>query len=104
MHQVTTRRAKTKSVIVIEDLNVAGMRKHHHLAQAIAAVGCAEFRRHLRYKAHWYGSQVLLASRWEPSSKTCSRCGWGDEDLTLADRVFHCQNPECLLVLEEGGL
>jgi IS605 OrfB family transposase len=100
LHQVTTRLAKTKSVIVIEDLNVAGMRKNHHLAQAIADVGFAEFRRQLRYKAHWYGSQVLLASRWEPSSKTCSRCGWVDEDLTLADRVFHCQNPECLLVLE----
>ena len=100
LHQVTTRLAKTTSVIVIEDLNVAGMLKNHHLAQAIADVGFAEFRRQLRYKAHWYGSQVLLASRWEPSSKTCSRCGWVDEDLTLADRVFHCQNPECLLVLE----
>ena len=100
LHQVTTRLAKTKSVIVIEDLNVAGMLKNHQLAQAIADVGFAEFRRQLRYKAHWYGSQVLLASRWEPSSKTCSRCGWVDEDLTLADRVFHCQNPECLLLLE----
>jgi len=100
LHQVTTRLAKTKSVIVIEDLNVAGMLKNHQLAQAIADVGFAEFRRQLRYKAHWYGSQVLLASQWEPSSKTCSRCGWVDEDLTLADRVFHCQNPECLLLLE----
>ena len=100
LHQVKTRLAKTKSVIVIEDLNVAGMLKNHQLAQAIADVGFAEFRRQLRDKAHWYGSQVLLASRWEPSSKTCSRCGWVDEDLTLADRVFHCQNPECLLLLE----
>jgi putative transposase len=101
LHQVTTRLAKTKSVIVIEDLSVAGMLKNHHLAQAIADVGFAEFRRQLHYKAAWYGSQVVLASRWEPSSKTCSVCGWVDEDLELSDRVFVCQNPvrpDCGLV------
>ena len=100
LHQVTTRLAKTKSVIVIEDLNVAGMLTNHHLAQAIADVGFAEFKRQLLYKASWYGSRVIMASRWEPSSKTCSGCGWVDEELTLADRTFRCKNPECLLVLD----
>ncbi len=98
LHQVTTTLAKTRRVIVIEDLNVSGMLKNHHLAQAIADVGCYEFKRQLLYKAQWYGSQVILASRWEPSSKTCSGCGWLDEDLTLADRTFHCQ--QCGLVMD----
>ena len=40
----------------------------------------------------------MVASRWEPSSKTCSACGWGDEDLTLADRLFCCQ--ACGLVID----
>jgi putative transposase len=95
--------AKTKAVIVIEDLNVAGMLKNHHLAQAIADVGFAEFRRQLLYKAAWYGSRVVVVSRWEPSSKTCSGCGWVDDDLELSDRVFVCRNParpECRLVLD----
>jgi putative transposase len=102
LHQLTAMLAKTKSVIVIEDLNVSGMLKNHHLAQAIADVGFGEFRRQLIYKAGWYGSQVLIASRWEPSSKTCSGCGWVDEALTLADRTFHCRNPRvaCGLVLD----
>ncbi|MGH2517555.1 MAG: RNA-guided endonuclease InsQ/TnpB family protein [Ktedonobacterales bacterium] len=91
LHQVTTWLAKTKSVIVIEDLNVAGLLKNHHLAHAIGDVGFGEFRRQLTYKAAWYGSQVVVASRWEPSSKTCSHCGWIDHDLTLADRMFHCE-------------
>jgi putative transposase len=95
LHQVTTRLAKTKSVIVLEDLQVAGMLKNHHLAQAIADVGFAELRRHLLYKAAWYGSRVVLAARWEPSSRTCSACGWYDADLQLSDRVFRCQNAEC---------
>jgi putative transposase len=92
LHQLTSRLAKTKSVVVIEDLNVSGMLKNHHLAQAIADVGFYEFRRQLTYKAAWYGCQVLVASRWEPTSKTCSACGWVDNDLSLADRMFRCEN------------
>jgi len=98
LHQVTTMLAKTKSVIVLENLNVSGMLKNHHLAQAIADVGFYEFKRQLRYKAEWYGSKVILASRWEPSSKTCSGCGWIDEKLRLSDRTFRCQ--PCGLVLD----
>ncbi len=103
LHQVTTSLAKTKSVVVLEDLYVAGMLKTHHLAQAIGDVGFAEFRRQLLYKAAWYGSRVVLADRWEPSSKTCSDCGWVDDELTLEDRTFRCRNPqrpECSLVLD----
>jgi putative transposase len=103
LHQVTTRLAKTKSVIVIEDLHVAGMLKNHHLAQAIGDVGFGEFRRQLTYKAAWYGSRVVVVSRWEPSSKTCSGCGWYAAGLELEDRVFRCQNlarPDCGLVLD----
>src|SRR5262249_2101682 len=68
-----------------------------------AAVGYSECRRQLGYKATWYGSQVVVASRWYPSSKTCSGCGWVDNHLTLAERVFRCrtpQQPECALILD----
>jgi putative transposase len=98
LHQFTSRLAKTKSTVVIEDLNVSGLLKNHHLAPAIGDVGFGEFRRQLSYKAAWYGCQVLVASRWEPSSKTCSGCGWVDEDLTLADRSFRCE--QCGLVVD----
>jgi putative transposase len=45
---------------------------------------------------------VVVASRWEPSSKTCSGCGWVDEELALGERTFHCRNPKgpCGLVLD----
>jgi putative transposase len=98
LHQVTTRLAKTKSVLVIEDLNVSGMVKNHRLAQAIGDVGFYEFKRQLLYKASWYGARVILADRWEPSSKRCSGCGWLDADLTFSDRTFHYE--QCGLVLD----
>ncbi len=98
LHQLTSRLAKTKSVVVVEDLNVAGMLKNHHLAQAISDVGFGEFRRQLTYKAAWYGSRVVVVSRWEPSSKTCSGCGAVKVELTLAERVYRCT--ACGLVLD----
>ena len=98
LHQVTTRLAKTKSVLVLEDLNVSGMLKNRRLAQAIGDVGFYEFKRQLLYKASWYGSRVILADRWEPSSKRCSGYGWVDADLTLSDRTFRCA--QCGMVLD----
>src|SRR5262249_10535459 len=77
LQQVTSMLANTKSVLVIEDLQVSGLLQNHHLAQAISDVGFAEFRRQLRYKAAWYGGRVILADRWCASSRTCSCCGWG---------------------------
>ncbi len=103
LHRFTSRLAKTKAVVVIEDLNVSGMLKHHHLAQAIAAAGFQEFRQQLEYKARWYGCRVIAADRWFASTRTCSCCGWVEENMTLADRTFVCRNPDrpdCGLVMD----
>jgi putative transposase len=90
---------ETRPVVIgIEDLNVSGLLKNRTLSRAIADVGLYEFRRQLLYKAQQAGVQIHVVSRWEPSSKTCSGCGWYHADLQLADRVFVCQ--ECGLVID----
>ncbi len=86
------------AVIVMEDLNVSGMLKNRRMSRAIADVGLYEFRRQIEYKAKDAGCFVRVVSRWEPSSQTCSGCGWRHPDLTLADRVFLCQ--ECGLTID----
>ncbi|MDJ0690836.1 MAG: RNA-guided endonuclease TnpB family protein [Xenococcaceae cyanobacterium MO_188.B32] len=75
---------------MIEDLNVSGMLKNRKLAKAIADMGFHEFRRQLEYKCKLYGSQLIVADRFFPSSKTCSNCGWYNPDLKLSDRWFLC--------------
>ncbi len=91
LHQATTTLAKTKSVIVAEDLHVRGMLKNHKLARAISDVGMGEFRRQLEYKTTWYGSRLMIADRFFPSSKRCSRCHHVKEELSLSERVFKCE-------------
>lgn len=95
LHKATTELAKTKSVIVIEDLNVAAMLKNRRLARALSARSFGTIRKMLEYKAIWYGSTVVLASRTYPSSKmcSCSGCGYVLDGLALSQRTFQC--PRC---------
>ncbi|MDJ0534276.1 MAG: transposase [Xenococcaceae cyanobacterium MO_207.B15] len=90
LHKLTTYLAKNHGEIVIEDLNVSGMLKNGKLAKAISDMGFYEFRRQLKYKCHLYGSKLIIADRFFPSSKTCSNCGWHNPDLKLSDRWFLC--------------
>ena len=46
----------------------------------------------------WYGSQLTVADRWYPSSKTCSACGTVKAKLALADRQYQCDS--CGAVLD----
>jgi putative transposase len=91
LHQATTAIAKTKPcTIVLEDLNVKGMMQNRKMSRAVGDVGMHEFKRQITYKAEQEGSSILIVSRWFPSSKTCSCCGWVDKDQDLDDRVFVC--------------
>jgi putative transposase len=91
LHKLTTTLATQHGTVVIEQLNVAGMIRNRRLARALADAGLAELRRQLTYKTSWYGSQLIAADRFYPSSKTCSACGWVKAKLTLAERTFACE-------------
>lgn len=92
LHNVTTSLVNNYDVICIEDLNVSGMLSNHKLAKAISDTSFSMFRSMLEYKCNWYGKELVVIDRFYPSSKTCSKCGWKKEDLTLSDRVFKCEN------------
>ncbi|MGH8000491.1 MAG: RNA-guided endonuclease InsQ/TnpB family protein [Brasilonema sp.] len=97
LHKVTNYLCKNHAVIVIEDLNVSGMMQNHKLAQSIADCGFYEFKRQLEYKCKKFGSKLVLASRWYPSSKICSRCGCKKKSLLLSTRVYECEHCEYVI-------
>jgi putative transposase len=90
LHKATTAIVRRFSQVAIEDLNVRGMASNHRLARAILDVGLYEFRRQLTYKAQMYGTEVVVAGRWFPSSKLCSACGHQRDDLPLHVRAWTC--------------
>jgi len=91
LHKLTSFLATQHGTVVVEHLNVAGMVRNRRLARAVADAGLAELRRQLGYKTIWYGSRLVVADRFYPSSKTCSACGWVKAKLALAERTFTCE-------------
>lgn len=90
-HKLTTMLTRKCNLIGIEDLNVKGMMSNHKLAHSVADMSFFEFRRQLEYKAEATNTQIIVADRWFPSSKTCSNCGTVKSELTLSERVYHCE-------------
>lgn len=93
LNKLTTRLCRENQAVVIEDLAVSNMQKNRKLSRAISDAGWGEFRRQLEYKGELFGTVILAAPRFYPSSKTCSSCGTIKEGLSLSERVFCC--PSC---------
>jgi len=90
IHKLTTRLCRDNQTVVVEDLNVSGMMANARLARAIADISFHEVRRQLQYKAQRYGTTLVIADRWYPSSKLCSGCGVRNAGLGLGERTWSC--------------
>lgn len=92
LHEITSQLVRDNQTIVIEDLNVSGMLKNHHLACSIQELSIGEFVRQLEYKTQWYGRDLVKIDRYFPSSKLCSDCGHKNNFLSLKEREWKCLN------------
>lgn len=80
-------------MVVLADLNVAGIVKNRSRARAIRRAGWRHIRTLCGGKVHLiHDREVRTISRWEPRSQVCSRCGyrWGKLDLSV--RLVLCLN------------
>ncbi len=93
IHEVVNSLLQCYDLICIEDLNVKGMLKSHHLAKAIQQVSFYRFATILTDKAHVNGKEVVKVGRFFPSSKTCSHCNHVLDNLPLSTREWTC--PQC---------
>jgi putative transposase len=90
LHSVVNQLLNENQVVVIEDLNVKGMMKNHNLARSIQELSLFRFKEILKYKAGWYGRDIIEIDRFYPSSKLCSCCGHKNDMLELKDRSWKC--------------
>lgn len=94
IHKMTTDLIRNYDIICLEDLNVKGMVRNHHLAKAISDASFGEISRQLKYKAEWYGKKVSIIDRFYPSSQLCSHCGYQNAEVKdLKVRSWEC--PQC---------
>ena len=98
LHQITSNIVRENQTICAESLAVKNMIKNHCLAKAIADVSWGELLRQLEYKCEWNQRTFIQVDRYFPSSKTCNKCKYINEGLTLEDRVWTC--PKCQSVLD----
>ena len=93
LHKASSKTVNDSQVIVLEDLNIKGMVKNKCLSKSISDASWGMFAGMLKYKADWYGRDIVTVDRFYPSSKTCNKCGYIKHDLKLSDRGWIC--PVC---------
>ena len=75
-HQQLSRRlVRAYHTLGIETLNIRGMIAAGLQPKALSDAAMGGLLSKIRYKADWYGTRLVQASQWYPSSKTCSDCG-----------------------------
>lgn len=95
LHKLTTEVAETASLVGVEDLHVKGLLRNRCLSRSFSDAALGKLLDLLESKVSRAGGILVKVDRFFPSSQLCYQCGWRWEDITLADRVFVCQNPAC---------
>ena len=94
LHKCSISLVRRYDTICIEDLNVKGMVRNHHLAKSISDASWGSFITMLTYKADWNGKVVVKIDRYYPSSQTCNVCGNVNKEIKdLSIREWEC--PTC---------
>ena len=91
-HQVSRELVQKYHTLGIETLNIAGMIRAGLQSKALSDAGMSNMLSQIRHKATWYGTQIVEADQWYPSSKTCSVCGEYNGGLR---REPHWSCPNC---------
>ncbi len=80
------------NTICIEDLSIKEMQQDNERPtnRIIGDYAWGKFVNMLQYKSDWYGKNFLKIGRFEPSSKTCSHCGYVNHNLQRNDYEWQC--------------
>jgi len=92
LHQIVNQLLHENQVIVGETLKISNMLKNHNLARSLQELSIHRFFQILKYKANWYGRNIVQIGQFFPSSKRCNCCGEINTELKLNNRSWECGN------------
>src|SRR5258706_12309437 len=95
LHKLTTQIATTSGIVAVEDLHVKGLIRNRCLSRSFSDAAVGKLLDLLESKVASQGRMLIKVDCFFPSSQLCHCCGARQTDLTLADRVFVCPNPNC---------
>ena len=89
-HKVSKSVVDKYSRLGIESLHVKGMLKNRHLAKHLSDAALSGLLTKIEYKADLYGTEIVKAGRFYPSSKTCNDCGLVNSELGM-EKEWQCE-------------
>ena len=97
IYKLANKIIKENAIVVIENLDVKSMYQVHKIAKHLKNVPISEFIRILKYKSNWLGKKVIEINKYYPSSQSCNRCGFKNEEVkNLSVRKWIC--PRCGII------
>ena len=85
---------RNASFIGIESLKVSGMMQNKKMSYALADAAMYSVLSKIKYKSAWRNIPVKEIGRYDPSSQTCSSCGYINKEVKNLDvREWTC--PKC---------
>ena len=97
IYKLANKILKENDIVSIENLDVKSMYQVRKIAKHLKNLPIREFIRVLKYKSNWQGKKVIEINKYYPSSQSCNRCGFKNEEVkNLSVRKWIC--PECGLI------
>ena len=97
IYKLANKIIKENAIIAIENLDVKSMYQVHKIAKHLKNIPISEFIRVLKYKSKWLGKKVIEINKYYPSSQSCNRCGFKNEEVKdLSVRKWTC--PRCGII------
>lgn len=92
-HKISKKLVTEFDIIVMETLNIRGMLKNRHVSSGVHDAAWYKLKQKIKYKAELYGKTFIEIDQWFASTKTCHKCGYKNNNITLNDREWNC--PKC---------
>ena len=92
IHKQSSRIANGWDAVCVRDDGLREMARELKLG-SVPEAGFGRFRECLRYKLERQGKPLLLVNRFQPTTRTCSACGFVRDEVSLRTKTWTC--PKC---------